>query len=102
MAAGAVARFMLRALNAYGTTLEPLYLGKPYAPIFEHSHSQLEKRSGKTIDHSRVMMIGDHLESDILGANNFGYRSGLLLSGLTNKARVEKSHVKPGLLFKTL
>lgn len=102
IAAGGVARFMQRVLNAYGVELEPIFLGKPYAPIFKHNHVHLEKRSGKTIDRRRVLMIGDHLDSDILGANNFGYRSALLLSGLTQKGHLEKSPVKPELLFKAL
>jgi HAD superfamily hydrolase (TIGR01450 family) len=102
IAAGAVARFIQRVLKTYGINLEPVYLGKPYEPIFKHNHIQLEKRSGNAIDHRRVLMIGDHLASDIVGANNFGYRSALLLSGLTNKKHVERSHIKPELLFKAL
>lgn len=100
--AGGVARFMQRVLNTYGVSLESIYLGKPYSPIFVHNHLQLEERLGKTIDHRFVLMIGDHLEADIQGANDFGYRSALLLSGLTNRGHVEKSRVKPELLFRTL
>lgn len=99
---GGVARFMQRILDAYGVSLEPVYLGKPYLPIFMHNHLQLEKRLGKTIDRNCVLMIGDSLEADILGANDFGYRSGLMLSGLTNTGHIEKSRVKPELLFRTL
>jgi HAD superfamily hydrolase (TIGR01450 family) len=102
IAAGGIGRFIQRVLSAYGVSLEPLYLGKPHAPIFEHNHSQLEKRYGKPIDPRRVLMIGDHLESDILGANNFGYRSALLLSGLTKRNHVERSRIKPELLFGAL
>jgi HAD superfamily hydrolase (TIGR01450 family) len=100
IAAGGIGRFIQSVLSAYGVRLEPLYLGKPYAPIFEHTHSRLEKKLGGTIDRSRVLMIGDHLESDILGANNFGYRSALLLSGLTSIDHVERSRIKPDLLFR--
>lgn len=102
IAAGGVARFMQGVLNAYGVSVKPVFLGKPYSPIFKYNHLQMEKRSGKTLENRHVLMIGDHLKSDILGANNFGYRSGLLLSGLTNKRHVEKSQVKPELLFKSL
>ncbi len=100
--AGGVARFMRSILKAYGVSLEPTYLGKPYSPIFMHNHLRLEKKLGRTIDHSCVLMIGDLLEADIQGANNFGYRSALLLSGLTNTGHIEKSRVKPELLFRTL
>ncbi len=102
IAAGGVGRFIKNVLNAYGTPLEPFYLGKPHSPIFEHNHSRLEKRAERSIDHRRVMMIGDHLESDILGASNFGYRSALLLGGVTNREHVERSRIKPDLLFKAL
>jgi HAD superfamily hydrolase (TIGR01450 family) len=100
--AGGVARFMQKVLNRYGVSLEPVYLGKPYPSIFMHNHLQLEKKFGKTIDRRSVLMIGDHLEADIRGANDFGYRSALLLSGLTNAEHVGKSRVKPELLFRTL
>lgn len=102
IAAGGIGRFIQRVLSAYGVSLEPLYLGKPHSPIFEQNHSQLEKRYGKPIDPRRVLMIGDHLESDIQGANNFRYRSALLMSGLTNINHVERSSVKPELLFRAL
>lgn len=102
IAAGGIARFIQRVLKTYGISLEPVYLGKPYEPIFKHNHLQLEKRFGNTIDRRRVLMIGDHLTSDIAGANRFGYRSALLLSGLTNKHHVERSRIKPELLFKAL
>ncbi|MCP4576508.1 MAG: HAD hydrolase-like protein [Deltaproteobacteria bacterium] len=102
IAAGGVAGFIQRILKAYGVSPEPVYLGKPHEPIFEHNHLQLEKRFGNTIDRRRVLMIGDHLKSDIWGANSFGYRSALLLSGLTNRTHVERSRIKPELLFKAL
>ena len=100
--AGGIARFMQRVLGAYGVTVEPQYLGKPYPSIFMQHHIQLEKRLGKSIDRRSVLMIGDHLEADIQGANDFGYRSALLLSGITNTGHVERSRVKPELSFRTL
>lgn len=100
--AGGIARFMERVLGAYGVTLEPQYLGKPYSSIFIHNHLHLEKRLGKSVDRRSVLMIGDHLEADIQGANDFGYRSALLLSGITNTGHVERSRVKPELSFRTL
>ena len=100
--AGGVARFIQSILKAYGASLEPVYLGKPYPCIFTHNHLQLEKKLGRPVERSCVLMIGDHLEADIRGANDFGYRSALLLSGLTNTGHVEKSRVKPELLFRAI
>ncbi len=49
-------------------------LGKPYAPIFEEA----ARRAG-TRD---LVMIGDQLATDILGAHRFGIDSALVTSGL--------------------
>lgn len=102
VAAGGVARFIQGVLRTYGISLAPTYLGKPYEPIFKYNHARLEQKLGKTIDHSRVLMIGDFLEADIQGANNFGYRSALLLSASTTLRKIETSQVKPELLFERL
>ncbi|MFP3913082.1 MAG: hypothetical protein ACLFUT_13490, partial [Desulfobacteraceae bacterium] len=50
--AGGVARFIERVLTAYGVAIDPVYLGKPYSPIFEHNHRHLEMRIGKRIERS--------------------------------------------------
>ncbi len=85
IAAGAVARFLRQILHHRGSTLEPLFLGKPHAPIFEHQHASLERRTGFRIDPARVLMVGDSPASDIRGARAFGYRSALLLTGITQR-----------------
>lgn len=84
IAAGAVARFMRQLLHHRGSSLEPVFLGKPYTPIFEHQHATLERRAGRRIDPARVLMVGDSPASDIRGARAFGYRSALLLTGITH------------------
>ncbi len=56
-------------------------LGKPFAPIF----AEAERRAG----HKNLLMIGDQLETDILGANNYGIDALLVGTGLTR--------LKPGL-----
>ncbi len=49
-------------------------LGKPHAPIFEEAMARAGTR--------QVVMIGDQLATDILGANQIGIDSALVLSGL--------------------
>ena len=49
-------------------------LGKPHAPIFEKACQRLNSRN--------VLMIGDQLRTDILGANTFGIDSALIATGL--------------------
>lgn len=100
--AGGVARFIERVLTAYGVAIDPVYLGKPYSPIFEHNHRHLERRIGKRVERSNILMIGDLPEADIKGANAFGYRSGLLLSGVTRPDRALHTSDTPGLQFEAL
>lgn len=99
LAAGSVGRFVLRTLRTYGTPLNPIFLGKPYRPIFQMAHNLLEKRSGRTISVNRVLMIGDNLHADIKGAIDFGYLSALVLTGVTNQATLSSSSITPGFVF---
>lgn len=49
-------------------------LGKPHTPIFEKGVEKLGSRN--------LLMIGDQLRTDILGANTFGIDSALIATGL--------------------
>ena len=93
---------MERVLGAYGVTLEPPYLGKPYPSIFMHNHFQLEKRLGKPIDRRSVLMIGDHSGSGYSRGQRFWLPFCAIAFRITNTGHVEKSRVKPELLFRTL
>jgi NagD protein len=100
VAAGGVARFIQRVAEVYGVRLNPTYLGKPYLPIFEHSHRLLERRLGCEVKRGRVLMLGDSLAADIRGANDFGYRSGLLLTGITKESHFSTATVHPTHVFR--
>ncbi|MFA4945342.1 MAG: HAD hydrolase-like protein [Lentisphaeria bacterium] len=101
IAAGGVARFIQRVAATYGvSSLNPVYLGKPYQPIFAHSHAALEGRLGHRLRRHRVLMLGDSLAADIQGANDFGYRSGLLLTGITREQHLPAHPSKPELVFR--
>ena len=100
--AGGVARFIVRVLKTYGILVFPIYLGKPFSPIFEKTHAQLEALLGRPVPRGRVLMAGDFLRSDIQGARDFGYCSALLLTGVTNLEMLERSPVRPDLVFETL
>ena len=99
---GAVARFVSRVLATYGSPVEPLYLGKPYLPIFEKNHLILEQKLGRKLDRDRVWMVGDFIDSDIRGARDFGYRAALVLTGLTRRQGLERSALQPDLVFERL
>ena len=100
VAAGGIARFIQRVLGVYGVTVEPVYMGKPYGPIFEHNHHLLERRAGRTVARKRVVMLGDSIASDIRGANDFGYRSALLLTGVTREMHLPSAAAPPELVFR--
>jgi HAD superfamily hydrolase (TIGR01459 family) len=57
------------------------YYGKPHPAIYETAQ-QILKEQG-IIDKSKLLMIGDTLETDILGARNVGIDSALVLEGNT-------------------
>lgn len=100
--AGGVARFIVRVLKTYGVGVSPVYLGKPYAPIFEKTHVQLEALYNRSVHRSRVLMAGDFIRSDIQGARDFGYISALLLTGVTTLEMLERSEIRPDMVFETL
>lgn len=95
LASGAVALFLSELGTQYGREIEPLFLGKPYQPIFETNHRRLEQRLGREIPASRTLMVGDSLAGDIGGGARFGYRTALVLTGLTSVDMVAGSPVQP-------
>lgn len=100
VASGGVAALVCTVLRAHGVRLRPLLLGKPYPPIFRHSHRRLEKRAGARLRRRRVLMVGDSLSADIRGARGFGYRTALLLTGVTTPETLSVARVHPELVFR--
>ena len=62
--------------------------GKPARAMFERARS--------LIVGSRVVMVGDRLDSDIEGADQAGLETILVLSGSTTRAEAERARVSPG------
>jgi HAD superfamily hydrolase (TIGR01450 family) len=102
IAAGGVARLLEFVLGEYGLKKDALFLGKPNEPIFRCHHHMLQRRLGRRVDRSRVMLLGDSLRGDIAGAQRFGYRNALLLTGVTTPARLAQSPIRPELVFRAL
>lgn len=102
LAGGSVARMIQRALTAYGCPVAPLYLGKPHAPIFRFAHQRLETIAGRGIDKGRVLMIGDNLDSDVAGAQAFGYQTAIVLTGITTPAMLGRARLKPDWVWRGL
>ncbi len=56
--------------------------GKPYAPIYTRALAEVERISGRAVDLSRVMAIGDGLPTDVLGAERMGLDCLFVTSGI--------------------
>lgn len=55
------------------------YYGKPYSNVYEMCFKRFQK--WEIPDKNQIVMIGDTLETDILGANKVGIDSALVLTG---------------------
>jgi len=71
--------------------------GKPEGPIFELALSE-----GKEFPMNRIAIIGDRLNTDILGGKKAGIKTILSLSGSTNKKELETSTIKPDFVIDDL
>jgi len=102
IAAGGVARFIQQVLKAYGTDVRPIFLGKPYPPIFKLAYAELERQLGHAISPHKVLMVGDNLSADVAGGQSMGYRTALLLTGVTAPSALKISTLIPDMVFNTL
>ena len=69
------------------TGAEPEVIGKPFAPLFE---AGLRRGGG-----GRPFVVGDRLETDIEGAARLGWDTMLVLTGVSGRADVEATGVRP-------
>jgi HAD superfamily hydrolase (TIGR01450 family) len=89
--AGAIAAMLeavLRLRDRAGTH-RFVPLGKPHAPMFEAAVRRLG------LDRRRLVMIGDQLGTDILGAQRAGIDSVLVETGVARLADLATSEVRP-------
>lgn len=69
-----------------------VYFGKPGVDFFEFAH----QKHPHTISKSDVVMVGDTMYTDILGASNYGIDSVLVLTGSTHETMVEQEAKRVG------
>ena len=86
---------MLAALEA-STDVVPTIIGKPERTLFELALAKL----GSTRENTAV--IGDRLETDILGGYNAGLTTILVLSGVSSRQDMDSTPVKPDLVFEDI
>ena len=86
---------MLAALEA-STGVAPTIVGKPERTIFELALAKLGSSQKDTA------IVGDRLDTDVLGGYNAGLTTILVLSGATNRQDMDSTPVKPDLVFEDI
>ncbi len=82
----------LAAIEA-GTDMAPLVIGKPQPAIFDLALQKL----GAEAETSAV--VGDRLDTDILGGQQVGLASILVLSGVTSAQQLQDSSIVPDCVY---
>lgn len=86
---------ILAALEA-ASDVTPTVIGKPQQVMFDLALEQLGTRPEETA------MIGDRLETDILGANEAGLLTLLVLTGITSRQDLLESDIRPDVVYEDL
>lgn len=86
---------VLAAIQA-ATDVAPLVIGKPEPTMFQVAVERLGATPGTTL------MIGDRLDTDILGAGRAGLRTALVLTGTTTAGEARASHIRADAVFENL
>ncbi len=82
------------AVGSLGDLMERLVhkrfirFGKPDTLMYAYAYARACAQDG-TLDKSKVLMVGDTLDTDILGGNKFGIDTVLVLSGNTRRETAE-------------
>jgi 4-nitrophenyl phosphatase len=82
---------ILAAIQA-ATGVEPVTVGKPGRQMFDVA----VQRMGS--DPARTAMIGDRLETDILGGQRAGLKTILVTTGVDNEDSIETLGIRPDLI----
>jgi HAD superfamily hydrolase (TIGR01450 family) len=78
VAAGGIAKMVESSLNK-----KFIYFGKPDTQMFTYAYNRLKRLGVYT--KKEILMVGDNLNTDILGGNKFGVKTMLVLSGNTRE-----------------
>lgn len=87
---------ILAALETACGHAPQVVVGKPEPPMFEIALQILGTLPEYTL------MIGDRLETDILGAQRMGIRTALMLSGISSEADVSVTGIQPEAVYQDL
>ena len=84
------------AMLETATGRQAFSVGKPSAVMMRAARKELG------LDASRTTMIGDTMETDILGGVQLGYRTILVLSGGTSRADLDAFAYRPDLVVESI
>ena len=82
VATGGIAKLVESMLNK-----KFIHFGKPDSQMFMYAFDELNKFG--TFSKNEILMVGDNLNTDILGGNRFGVNTTLVLSGYTSAEEAE-------------
>jgi len=80
----------------FASGTEPYIVGKPQPAIFETALKVLGSKIENTL------MVGDRLNTDILGANKLGIQTAAVLTGVTSRDEINQSEIKPDFIFEDI
>lgn len=86
---------ILKALEA-ATDVSPFIIGKPETPLLEIGMERLG------VGREGTAVLGDRIETDILGGQRVGVITVLVLSGVSTREDLERSGLKPDLVFENV
>ncbi len=86
----------LAAAITYATGKRPQAAGKPEPVLFQ--------QAAETLGLSRPLVVGDRLDTDILGGNRAGFSSALVLTGIDSEATAAEASAeqRPGWILASL
>ncbi len=76
-----------------GTGIKPIVMGKPEPYLYEAAIKRMRAAPAQTL------VLGDRLETDILGAVRLNLKSALVLSGVTRREQLAASNYQPDWVF---
>ncbi len=78
------------------TGIEPVVIGKPERAIYKAAMKRLDA------DPATTAMLGDRLETDILGAQRIGIATIAVLTGVITREQLATSDIQPDLVYESI
>jgi len=75
------------------TDVHPITIGKPEPALYRQAMERMHSRP------ERTLVIGDRLDTDILGGLRLGMPTALMLTGVTERADLKRSPIRPTAVF---